>query len=88
VKRFTKLLADKPDGKFKSVAQSSLGLLHENGAGVRKDMVEAAKWFKLAADDGYPYAQFRYARCAFSDRNLHSRMPLDPTHVRLKRTRV
>jgi hypothetical protein len=24
-------------------------------------------------------------RCAFSDRNLHSRMPLDPTHVRLKR---
>jgi hypothetical protein len=23
------------------------------------------------------------ARCAFSDRNLHSRMPLDPTHVRL-----
>jgi hypothetical protein len=24
------------------------------------------------------------ARCAFSDRNLHSRMPLVPTHVRLK----
>jgi hypothetical protein len=24
------------------------------------------------------------ARCAFSDRNSHSRMPLDPTHVRLK----
>jgi hypothetical protein len=23
-------------------------------------------------------------RCAFSDRNLHSRMPLDPTHVHLK----
>ena len=23
-------------------------------------------------------------RCAFSDRNLHSRMSLDPTHVRLK----
>jgi hypothetical protein len=27
-------------------------------------------------------------RCAFSDRNFHSRMPLDPTHVHLKRTRV
>jgi hypothetical protein len=26
------------------------------------------------------------ARCAFSDRHLHSRMPLDPTHVRLKRS--
>jgi hypothetical protein len=25
-----------------------------------------------------------HARCPFSDRNLHSRMPLDPTHVRLK----
>jgi hypothetical protein len=29
-----------------------------------------------------------WVRCAFSDRNLHSRMPLDPTHVRLKRTHV
>jgi hypothetical protein len=28
------------------------------------------------------------ARCAFFGRNLHSRMPLDPTHVRLKRTCV
>jgi hypothetical protein len=27
-------------------------------------------------------------RCAFFGRNLHSRMPLDPTHVRLKRTFV
>jgi hypothetical protein len=25
-------------------------------------------------------------RCALSDRNVHSRMPLDPTHVRLKNT--
>jgi hypothetical protein len=30
----------------------------------------------------------RMVRCAFSDRKLHSRMPLDPTHVRLKRTCV
>jgi peroxin-6 len=28
-------------------------------------------------------AVFEKARCSFSDRNLHSRMPLDPTHVRL-----
>jgi hypothetical protein len=27
-------------------------------------------------------------RCAFSGRNLHSRMPLDPTPVRFKRTGV
>jgi hypothetical protein len=29
-----------------------------------------------------------FARCAFSGNNLRSRMPLDPTHVRLKRTCV
>jgi hypothetical protein len=29
-----------------------------------------------------------YVRCAFPDRNLHSRMPLDPTHDRLNRTLV
>jgi hypothetical protein len=28
------------------------------------------------------------ARCAFSGRKLHSRVPLDPTHVCLKRTGV
>jgi polygalacturonase len=36
------------------------------------------------------YSEYRggYVRCAFSDSNLHPRMPLDPTHVRLKRTCV
>jgi hypothetical protein len=33
-----------------------------------------------ADDDG--------ARCAFSDKHLHSKMPLDPMHVRFKRTCV
>jgi hypothetical protein len=28
--------------------------------------------------------RLHWVRCAFSDRNLQSRMPLDPTHVRLK----
>jgi hypothetical protein len=28
------------------------------------------------------------ARCAFFDRNVHSRLPLDPTHVRVKQTCV
>jgi acylaminoacyl-peptidase len=32
--------------------------------------------------------EWYYARCAFFGRNLHSRMPLDPTHVRFKRTCV
>jgi hypothetical protein len=31
---------------------------------------------------------YHVVRCAFSDRNLHSRMSLDPPHVRFKRTCV
>jgi hypothetical protein len=30
------------------------------------------------------YLPFGVVRCAFSGKNLHSRMPLDPTPVRLK----
>jgi hypothetical protein len=41
--------------------------------------------FVKVAFKGIPAAA---VRCAFSDRNSHSRMPLDPTHVCLKRTRV
>jgi hypothetical protein len=42
-------------------------------------------WLKTHNEDpGY----LGTARCAFFGRNLHSRMPLDPTHVRLKRTRL
>jgi hypothetical protein len=32
--------------------------------------------------------RIEWVRCLFSDRNLHSRMPLDPTHVRFKRIYV
>jgi hypothetical protein len=38
-----------------------------------------------AAQVGY---QLPTVRCAFSGRFLHSMMPLDPTHVRLKRAGV
>ena len=38
-------------------------------------------------EDSFEY-NLELARCAFFGRNLHSRMPLDPTHVRLNRTRV
>jgi hypothetical protein len=38
------------------------------------------------ASNGYFFRTL--VRCAFFGRYLHSRMPLDPTHVRLKRTCV
>jgi hypothetical protein len=33
-------------------AQGNLGLLHQDGIGVPKDLLEGYKWFKLAADQG------------------------------------
>ena len=39
------------------MAQFSLGLLYANGYGVNQDYVEAAKWFRLAADQGHLDAQ-------------------------------
>jgi hypothetical protein len=45
--------------------------------------------FKGLTEDASPMKRKSdLARCAFSDRILHSRMPLDPTHVRSKRTCV
>ena len=38
-------------------AQYSLGILYDNGTGVAQDDTEAAKWFRLAADQGYAKAQ-------------------------------
>ena len=37
--------------------QYSLGILYDNGTGVAQDDTEAAKWFRLAADQGYAKAQ-------------------------------
>ncbi|WP_342453116.1 tetratricopeptide repeat protein [Jiella mangrovi] len=42
-------------------AQTLLGEIYSRGLGVRRDMKEAARWFKAAATAGNPEAQFRYA---------------------------
>jgi TPR repeat protein len=42
-------------------AQSTLGLMYYHGRGVRRDDVEAVKWFRLAAERGYARAQFDLA---------------------------
>jgi len=38
-------------------AQNNLGVLYENGKGVPQDVVEAVKWYSLAAGQGYAGAQ-------------------------------
>ena len=34
------------------------GLMHDHGTGVPQDFNEAVKWYRLAAEQGYAYAQF------------------------------
>jgi len=42
-------------------AQSNLGLLYENGAGVDQSYQEAVRFYRLASDQGFAPAQFRLA---------------------------
>jgi TPR repeat protein len=39
------------------LAQYNLGILYSAGRGVAKDEAEAAKWYRLAAEQGYVLAQ-------------------------------
>ena len=38
-------------------AQNNLGVMYENGKGVRRDIDQALKWYRLAASQGYAGAQ-------------------------------
>ena len=37
--------------------QHDLGVMYEEGRGVKQDYAEAAKWYRRAADQGYGYSQ-------------------------------
>lgn len=41
----------------------NLGVCYENGFGIEKNVVEAARLYKLAADQGFSYGQFLLAIC-------------------------
>ena len=41
-------------------SQRTLAWMYENGMGVLKDDKEAAKWFRLAAEQGDPEAQYNF----------------------------
>ncbi len=38
--------------------QYNLGIMYDNGRGVPQDYVEAAKWYRKAAEQGYVDAQY------------------------------
>lgn len=47
--------------KGNAIAQNTLGFLYLNGQSVEQDYQQAAKWFRLAADNHYAPAQFNLA---------------------------
>ena len=45
-------------------SQTVMGWLHETGTfGMKKDIAEAAKWYGIAAEQGFADAQYHYALC-------------------------
>ena len=44
-------------------AQNNLGVCYETGAGVPKDLVQAASWYRKAAEQGQTIAQYNLGVC-------------------------
>ena len=55
--RWWKLVHDRSAGRHTPAAQYHLGCMYETGRGVEQDHVEAAKWYRKAAEAGYAPAQ-------------------------------
>jgi hypothetical protein len=92
-------LMDDKSRKARAASKQRLMMIAGSGSGYGAAMVPVLKANNYALLDGESsvfqtelsvnrsaYGVPKKVRCAFSDRILHSRMPLDPTHVRLKRT--
>jgi len=56
--RMWKLVHDRSPGRHTPVAQCNLGVMYDNGTGVKQDHTEAVKWSRCAAEQGYASAQF------------------------------
>ena len=55
--RYWKLVHDRSPGRHTPTAQYNLGVAYRHGKGVKQDRVEAAEWFRKAAEAGYAMAQ-------------------------------
>ena len=47
-----------PDEPETAEAQHNLGVMYHNGQGVPKDYAEAARWYRLAAEQGNRFAKY------------------------------
>jgi hypothetical protein len=52
----------KKSAEHETSAQNRLGLMSLNGLGVPRDNIEAAKWFRIASDNGNRFAHFNMGR--------------------------
>ena len=58
-------------------AQRQVGLMHDQGKGVRQDHAQAARWYRTAADQGDAHAQHSLAVCYLIGEGLER----DPAHA-------
>jgi TPR repeat protein len=59
--------------KGSPVAQYRLGMMYYIGNVIPQDYDEAAKWFHLSAEQGYPEGQFRYGCLVYYGRGVEKR---------------
>ena len=62
----TQTLAKKGD----VVAQHNLGVMYENGEGVRQDYVKAVDWYAKAANKGLSIAQFNLGAMYYNGKGV------------------
>lgn len=58
-----RVLVEEKAYKGNAVAQYNMGVCYHKGEGVSQDYTEAAKWYRLAADQGYASAQCNLGNC-------------------------
>jgi len=68
VLRLAKTAADLGDGHCCGQAKMLLGLIFLEGMGIKRNDVEAYEWYRRAAEQGIPEAQFRVAGIHFEGR--------------------
>jgi TPR repeat protein len=65
-----------------AVAQYNIAAMYESGRGMGRDLGEAARWYKLAAESSYPDALYRLARFADSPELARAAgVPYDPAQA-------
>ena len=52
-------------------AQNFLGFMYDNGEGVLEDDLEAVKWYRLAAEQGNPKAQYGLGAVSYTHLRAH-----------------